>query len=569
MREENVKTSQSGRKNKRARMKGTTLILTIAIGTEYQRLAAITHPTLHTYAKRLNADFLCIDKSQIAATTPHWEKFQIARLLDTYRRIIYLDTDILIRDDCPDLFKIVPQDTLGMFDEAPFTSRSRELLIDCCKAYGVTLDSWDGRYFNSGVIVISREHRELFTKPEEEVFNFYEQTYLNMRIAQLGIEMYALPYTLNRMTCVDHLTGEHRLASHIVHYAGAPNIQTVIRITTSDKRLWAMQKGDYIWKRHIHVIVSGGLGDQVEAEPAIRFMKAHVYPEANISVSTHYPQLFAHLDVQAHQHGEFRPQPDTPYFTIQSLPPPDSITWTVLSNLLCHTVDYCSAAILRRILPAQDKRVSLRVLEGDIRELHYMLGDIAPTTVTVIHAGRHWETKTFPLQWWQGMVDELAQQGHTVCLIGKNDDEGSDTRGIVPVIAPPGSIDLRQKLTLGQLIALLSLAPILLSNDSAPIHLAGAFENSIVLIPSCKHPEHVLPWRHGGVWWNAAACYTRLTLDDVNQQPTAIHGSSAEFEVTDWTRYLPTTQTVLESIQRLLNTSHGKRSINANICMGR
>ena len=38
------------------------LILTLAIGNGYQRMAKITHQSIKEYAKKINADFKCINK---------------------------------------------------------------------------------------------------------------------------------------------------------------------------------------------------------------------------------------------------------------------------------------------------------------------------------------------------------------------------------------------------------------------------------------------------------------------------------------------------------------------------
>lgn len=523
------------------------LVLTIAIGTMYEALSQLTHHSIKAYAQRIGADFKCINHLEIAQTTAHWEKYQIGTLLEQYDRVLYLDTDLIIRDDCPDLFKLVPEHLLGAFNEAPFVHRSRELLIDVCRQYGVTLAGWNGKYWNSGVLAASQCHKSLFVKPAQEVCSFYEQTSLNVMIALHGIEMYELPYELNRMSCMDEYTGEHRLASHIVHYAGAPNMQMLFPLIKRDLHTWEDMHGDYNFTRHIHIVVSGGLGDQTNAEPAIRFMKQYVYPNDSITVTTHFPELFSHLDVDVYKHGEFQPAFDVPYYTVQSLPPPESVTWMVLSNLLCHTVDYCSAALLRRILPLEDKRVHLMVRAEDMQRLQQLDADW--TDLVVVHAGRHWVTKTFPVQWWQDVVDSLDQEGYHVCLVGQDEH----TRGVLPIRCPEGGLDLRNKLSLGELIALLSISPVLISNDSAPIHLAGAFDNAVVLIPSCKHPQHILPWRHGSLYWNADAPYKKLTIDAVSARPTDVHGSSAEFAITnaEWYDYLPDVSTVIEAVTSL------------------
>src|SRR6266446_5134916 len=151
------------------------LILTMAVGTEYQAMARLTHPSIRAYAERIGADFHCIEKQEISQTTVHWEKFQIYDLLENYDRILYMDTDVIVRDDTPDLFEVVPEKELGMFMEAPFVERSKELMIDICRAYGVTLPFWNGKYYNSGIMVVSQAHRALFKKPEQEAFSFWEQ----------------------------------------------------------------------------------------------------------------------------------------------------------------------------------------------------------------------------------------------------------------------------------------------------------------------------------------------------------------------------------------------------------
>jgi ADP-heptose:LPS heptosyltransferase len=225
------------------------------------------------------------------------------------------------------------------------------------------------------------------------------------------------------------------------------------------------------------------------------------------------------------------------------------MTWSIVSNLLCHTVDYCAIALLRRLLPVADKRVHLLVSKVEQEWLRTLPGIPPPESLCVIHAGRHWPSKTFPVAWWQAVADGIAANGIAVCLIGQDADGPEDARGVQPIICPHGGVDLRNRLSLNQLIALLAQAPVLLSNDSAPIHLAGAADNHIILIPSCKHPEHVLPYRHGSVWWNAQALYQRLTLDDVSSQPTELRGTEADAAPADWAAYLPTPQAVIAAAQ--------------------
>lgn len=100
-------------------------------------------------------------------------------------------------------------------------------------------------------------------------------------------------------------------------------------------------------------------------------------------------------------------------------------------------------------------------------------------------------------------------------------------------------IDTRNLLSLDALIALISQAPVLLSNDSAPVHIAGAFDHEIILIPTCKHPDHILPYRRGRTDYKTQSLYRDLLLDDFPSAPTEIYGVEASAVPRAWENYLP------------------------------
>ncbi len=533
------------------------LVLTVAIGDQYQQIAKHTHPSIRAYANKVGAKFACIDKPMIAKTTPHWEKFGLFDMFDKYERILYLDTDLIVRDDCPNLFDVVPDDCIGMFDEAPYTDRSKELLIDICKSYGVTLRSWNGRYYNSGVIVSSRQHKHLFRKPEVEVFNFYEQSYLNMVIAKETPPMQQLDYRFNRMTCMDRAIGIDRHDSWVIHYAGFPNLPTVLDLIDKDINKWRSANGKYNYHHHIYVNVTGGLGDQVSVEPVVRYFRTKQYANAEMIIMSHWPRIFSHmkrLGVSVYQHGEARLNGDTPYFVANTLPGPDTINWAMLSHLLCHPVDYAAIAMMKMTLPVRDKQIQLDIDERDLDSIARYINVSDLEEAYVVHPGRHWTTKTFPTEYWQGIINGLVAAGKRVVIIGKTQPGDPPTykpgaRGTVDVVCSHEMThDLRDLLTFGELIALLSKAKMLISNDSAPIHIAGAFDNWITLLPSCKHPDHVLPWRNGSQQYKTRSFYKRLILDDIDSRPTQTEEQSADIPVEDWSQYLIEPTSVVEQI---------------------
>jgi hypothetical protein len=524
-----------------------TCIVTISIGDVYSDIASLTHPSIKEYAEKIGADFYAIDEKAISQTTPHWEKFQIYHLLGIYDRIIYVDSDVIIRDDCPNLFDIVPETHLGMFNEAPFTDRSKELMIDICRSYNTTLDSWNGKYYNTGVMVVSKYHQQLFKKPEQEISNFYEQSYLNMIIAKREIQIYELTHLYNRMSCVDGAIGIDRHDSYIIHYAGFPNLKDVLLLIANDIEQWKVDAPDYIYRHHIYISVNGGMGDQLCAEPVIRYMKTNLYINDKIVVATHNPEFFEHLDVEVVLHGEANLDMKHSWKIMTSLPDPDSLQWGVVSHMMSHTVDYISMALLRRTLPNHDKTI---MGFEDYRNKTKL------DNTVLVHPGRHWESKTLPAWWWNQVMELLDKEGFEIILIGQ-DQRGdppfykSGARGTVDVEVKEEYLDMRNKLNVDRLSELISQAPVLLSNDSFPVHLAGAFDNWIVLIPSCKHPDHVLPYRNGTTQHKTKALYKRLILDDIETRPTQMYQTSADVNDIDWDEYLPEPEDVAQYIRMI------------------
>jgi len=534
-------------------------IVTITIGDEFVSLSEITHPNIKAYANKIGADFICIDK---CSSTPHWEKFQINNLLNKYDRILYLDTDLIIREDCPNLFDIVPYNQIGAFNEARFVKREYSLL-ETAQAYGIDPSNinWNGKYYNTGVMLFSKCHKKFLSRPEMEFSNFYEQGYLNLHISMEESHrtkeddtlMFDLSYDFNRMTCLD-FCGIERHGSYIIHYAGYHYFTKpgeILSIIESDIEKWKNDSPEFEYKRRVVVVVSGGMGDQVDAEPTIRYLNNIYKDTAEIIITTHWPRLFHHLPNTVIDHKKFIPDKYVPFYKMHTFPDPQTVTYSVISNLLCNTVDYCSIATLQRVLPLKNKIIKLEVLYEDEKELDEVLGGFDISKAVLIHSGRHWNSKTFPVEWWQKVVDIIGEEV-PVCLIGTDDHSN---RGAYQLELPSNSFNLIDRTSVGVLISAISRAPILLSNDSVPVHIAGAFNNWIVVIPTCKHPDHILPYRmdvNGEIsnYHKAVALYKKLTLDDCDQRPTTWieGGATAETKKDSWDAYIHEPEVIAKKV---------------------
>lgn len=306
-------------------------------------------------------------------------------------------------------------------------------------------------------------------------------------------------------------------------------------------------------KPRILVKVEGGLGDQVSAEASLRYLREKIYPTADIQIECRTPRVFDHLGLPTHlisRLSDTLPNSDD-YTLLETFSNKGPIA-QALCFLVSHISNYHAASLLSRELPLLNKTVRLMVYEEDRRALSQLLSGIDPRSLILVHAGKSWGSKTFPREWWQATIDLLAAAGLTVCLIGQKAGGGSDDlTSFVEVSAPRGAVDLRNKLSLGVLFALMEAAPVLLSNDSSPIQIAGAFDNWIVMIPSCKHPDFVFPYRHGTPYYKTRAVCKRLLVDDRLFEPITGVPLVPNYEVPDWTPYLPEPKNILETIRAL------------------
>ena len=524
-----------------------TAVVTLCIGDEYFEMAKISHNNLKAYADKINSDFVVLKSDD--TINPHWQKFQIYNLLKDYERIIFLDTDILVRDDCPNLFDIVPSEKIGIFNEGQYLDRMQSIRY-VVKMYKRPLDKWDGTYYNTGVFVVSRYHRDLFILPDViHPLGFHEQDYLNLQILSGRYEVFDLDYQYNRMHFIDQLTGEPRYCSYIMHYAGAPSNQERIEIMKQDIDVWNNAKPDYKFQRNIIVVVSGGLGDQIESEPIVRHL-SELYKDDNFEVHSYWPELFDHLPViNKRWSSTFKPK--VPFLKLETLPDGKSNVWLNASSTLCHHVDFTSLACGCNILPDDKKNIEIKMPDNIVDEAIDIKGDSDFSNMILVHPGKGWQSKTFPSSWWESIINQILEQGYQVGVIGKR---VSEDQGYVNINLPDNSncFDFRDLLTVKGLFGIIKMAPILVTNDSAPVHIAGAFDNHIILIPSCKHPDFVLPYRHGVKNYKASSLYKRLTCDNIDITPGRLKKQTIDRVDGDILDYLPEPYQVITEINNML-----------------
>lgn len=503
-------------------------VVTITTGDLYNKIARITHPFLKKYADRIGADFLVMDNDR-QYQLPHYLKLDLHEVLKKYKRVLYIDTDILVRRDAPNIFEVVPETELGIFEEGQFAERAIGM-YQFLSEEGVPGNIWNKKYYNTGVMVLSQMHAPLFIQPPKQKDHFKEQTYLNLLIALFGPKIHNLHYKWNRMWMMDKITGEERFDCHFMHYAGLTEVypeERYLKVMEDDLDVWNRdwnREPRYKYKKNIAVMVEGGLGDQICAEPSVRHIRDKVYQGDNVIIITDYPDVFSHYDLPVHKKGA--PVPDNKGFLeLHTLRSPEHISWEYMSHPLCHSVDFSSLQSVRLMLPMKDKTQELAFTNLDMADVKKKLGKDLSQYV-LLHPGRGWDSKNFPADVWESWLDILLENKFKCVVIGKRI---SKEQGVVEFNwDKPGCINLIDQQTFGQLTALISQAKVLVSNDSAPIHIAGAFDNWIGLVATCKAPDHVLPYRHSDLYYKAKALERFKLYETFNNQPSQVYGATID-----------------------------------------
>jgi len=525
------------------------LVLTVSVGELYNQISEINSHLMESYAEKIGADFLNIQEENPKYISQKWQKFQIFDLLLKYDRILFLDCDIIVRDDTPNIFNIVPHTKLGMFNEGRFSSRG--VFIENASSYyeEPLKNEWEGNYYNSGVMVISKCHRNLFklpTKGPDESPS--DQAYINLRILNDGIEMFDLDWKYNRMAIMDKFLGINRLDSYLVHYAGAPS-ELIIPTMLQDLSKWENDHPNYEYKQNILVRVSAGMGDQLCSEPVIRYMRDYVYPEANLMVVTHHPRLFQHLKIPVYDYKTWNGINDA--LLILDTCPDDKTSKHDLSHAMFYPVDFSALSTIKRTIPNKHKQIKLGIEFNDIQYIKSLISDNfkEEKPLIAIHAGKWWPSKTFPIKWWEEIINGLDND-FNIILVGKT---LSDQQGYLNITPPPRCLDLRDRITLGEYLTVISLCDITLTNDSSPTHVAGAFDNWIVVIATCKQPDHILPWRNLSQYYKTKALYKKLLIEDLETRHTEFNTNTVDQipEGRSILDYIPEPEDVIREIKEI------------------
>jgi Glycosyltransferase family 9 (heptosyltransferase) len=272
-------------------------------------------------------------------------------------------------------------------------------------------------------------------------------------------------------------------------------------------------------------VVGGGIGDRVCAEPTLRFAMDY-FEGVTFSMICETPELFGHLKFKeifdlkttypvVGRHLYLNTYPKSPLFN------------QFINANMMNAVDFCSISALRGQLPVDYKAVKMEPPPPRLtrQDLVQAVGD----RKILIHPGCDgWPSKTFPVEWWNAVIWAVNKAHKVPVLIGAKRMEKLDPFNVCE--------DLIGKTDIKELMWLCKNAHAIITNDSAPLHLAAPGQAAIAFVSTClrgdllmhhRGPANVKGWKMQD--FAKAQCFpfydlipNHLTEGRVNELPSQL-----------------------------------------------
>lgn len=219
-------------------------IVTLTIGGDIQTQAQYSHPSFRYYAKKVQADFIIFDIRKFIDRSVVWEKFQIKNLFEQgYERILYVDTDVFIKPNCPDVFSIVPLEKIGGVYDTKENEPGNKDRIEVTKQLLGDIN-WQQGYINDGVFMVSNLHKDIFDIPSKAPKGWlWNMHALNYNIYKFGFQIYRLDTKFNAMFLYGYPTNNKEIQdidAYIVHFAACGRREERLKF------LYEKYKNDFI-----------------------------------------------------------------------------------------------------------------------------------------------------------------------------------------------------------------------------------------------------------------------------------------------------------------------------------
>jgi len=198
-----------------------------------QCLANLTHEIMEDYANQWGCDFIVMIKDGKYGDDyemQHYRILAVSKYLETYERVLVIDSDIVIMPGTPNPFDVVPQDCIGTIyeDKGSREAMRQGVIMSIQERFGDV--GWEEGYINTGFFVVSQCHKNIFQPigPVNLMNNGlwdgfgYDDALIGYNIHKHNHRVFELPYQWNHMSMFSEAwnNSASRFDSWIIHYAG-------------------------------------------------------------------------------------------------------------------------------------------------------------------------------------------------------------------------------------------------------------------------------------------------------------------------------------------------------------
>ena len=205
-------------------------IFCIATGP-FRQYIDVVKGNFKRYADKCGADLHFITN-----TTQRWwglERFRLEEYCKKYKRMMLIEPDCVFKDGTPDLFDIVPEEKVGIFNDYSVIDHDHNwftlLRSDLHRRLNIddaTTQKMIGNktYYNGGVVVCSNAHSGMWAYPREEVepIHVVDQFVVEYNIFYNGYDVLELDKKFNFQSWFPDFETQKKDA-YIIHYSSSKN----------------------------------------------------------------------------------------------------------------------------------------------------------------------------------------------------------------------------------------------------------------------------------------------------------------------------------------------------------
>lgn len=201
------------------------LIITAGVGSAFEMMASIAMESVDQYAGRVKADVV-----RLFSRTQGWwglEKFRVHKFAKQYKQTLFIDADVLIKKNAPDIFSAAGA---SMHDDLPHL-KSIEWIekerLSVLKSQGDTEKTGVEWLLNSGVVLCDRDTADVWLPPTSPLPDSHcaEQFWVERNAELLrsrGLSVSRLDRRFNCQWWMDDFA-DAKEDAWFVHYANSPS----------------------------------------------------------------------------------------------------------------------------------------------------------------------------------------------------------------------------------------------------------------------------------------------------------------------------------------------------------